>query len=63
MVIEGGVIVAPVPCNAHLCQVFWEHPRGVCFTRPLAMAFHPLEDRPCGWHSTVVGEGVRICGA
>ena len=44
MVIEGGVIVVPVPCNAHLCQVFWEHPRGVCFTRPLTMAFHPLED-------------------
>ena len=44
MVKDGGVVVAPVPCNAHLRQVFREHPRGVCFTRPLTMAFHPLVD-------------------
>ena len=44
MIIEGGVAMAPVPCNAHLCQVFRENPRGVCFPHPLTMAFHPLED-------------------
>ena len=44
MIVEGGVVVAPVPRDAHLRQVFREHPRGVCIPRPLTMAFHPLED-------------------
>ena len=30
MIVEGGVVMALVPCNAHLSQVFREHPRGVC---------------------------------
>ena len=58
MIVKGGVVVAPVSCDTHLCQVFREHPCRVCPSRPLAMAFHPVEhsvDSTATWKGQELG--------